>query len=423
VNIDSGKLTAGAGSIIIDQKGVKIREDVGSVGGSWVGVAFYSGGDDWNDDVILSISPESRGTNADFGGLFVGRVEIDKYLTAPAKVIWDWNLIAHERVGPLNGLGDNNTRWFTLPTNAADVDDVITATGGSGTLALPFTTSWEAGGSSTTNHLFTNATASGNLAEDAYGVFRYATDANASGADTLGFYSGQTSASTSISIDRSAFWIMESESGYLRFEPNIAYSGANNNATIGLTNPLVYLRSYYVQAGNGTYTAPGLSFYNDPNTGFYTETSDTMNIALGGVQKYRIDGSNFRPTNNGIIDLGASGTRWEDVWAENGTIQTSDLRDKTDIQSTTLGLDFIKSLNPVSYKWKTKPEKQTHYGMIAQEVLETLKDHGIDSIQDFGGITGDDETHYGARYTEFVPILIKAIQELSDKIKKLEGDE
>ena len=64
---------------------------------------------------------------------------------------------------------------------------------------------------------------------------------------------------------------------------------------------------------------------------------------------------------------------------------------------------------------------QTHYGIIAQEVLEILKKYGIDSVEDFGGIThdGHPDTHYGARYSEFIPILIKAVQELSEEVKQL----
>ena len=58
---------------------------------------------------------------------------------------------------------------------------------------------------------------------------------------------------------------------------------------------------------------------------------------------------------------------------------------------------------------------------IAQEVMETLKKYGIDSVEGFGGIThgGGEEDHYGARYGEFLPILIKAVQELSDEVKEL----
>ena len=72
-------------------------------------------------------------------------------------------------------------------------------------------------------------------------------------------------------------------------------------------------------------------------------------------------------------------------------------------------------------KKKENKLDQTHYGIIAQEVMETLKKYGIDSVEDFGGIThdGGEEDHYGARYAEFIPILIKAVQELSDEVKQL----
>jgi len=48
---------------------------------------------------------------------------------------------------------------------------------------------------------------------------------------------------------------------------------------------------------------------------------------------------------------GASWNRWSAIWAANWTIQTSDRRQKTDITESTLWLDFISKLNPVSYKW------------------------------------------------------------------------
>jgi hypothetical protein len=96
---------------------------------------------------------------------------------------------------------------------------------------------------------------------------------------------------------------------------------------------------------------------------------------------------------------------------------TKNMRQGNDNKS---GLDFINDLNPITYKWKKKNKNKvdaTHHGIIAQEVVETLKDYGIDSLEDFAGITHDedDETYYGARYTEFIPILMKAIQELSTK--------
>ena len=57
-----------------------------------------------------------------------------------------------------------------------------------------------------------------------------------------------------------------------------------------------------------------------------------------------------------------------------------------------------------------------------KSIIESLDKHGISDLKDFGGITGSEEDTYGATYTEFVSILIKAVQELSDKIKRLEEE-
>jgi hypothetical protein len=142
-----------------------------------------------------------------------------------------------------------------------------------------------------------------------------------------------------------------------------------------------------------------------------------------GSYLYLIGGSgtmtrNLMPQADDTYDLGHSSYRWDDIYATNGTIQTSDKRDKKDIVATSLGLEFLNKLNPVSYKWATDSKNtSTHYGLIAQEVLETLKECGIESRDEFGGITGDEETRYGARYGEFIAILIKAVQELSEQVK------
>jgi hypothetical protein len=118
--------------------------------------------------------------------------------------------------------------------------------------------------------------------------------------------------------------------------------------------------------------------------------------------------------------------KWEKIWtvdidSENSVNVSSDSRLKENIQPAKLGLDFINDLNPVTYKRKKKREGKidaTHHGIIAQEVVETLKDYEITSLEDFGGINYTDET-YSAAYTEFIPILMKAIQELSAEVKDL----
>jgi hypothetical protein len=138
--------------------------------------------------------------------------------------------------------------------------------------------------------------------------------------------------------------------------------------------------------------------------------------------------------NTGMYPLGTTGTkyngltgaRWKHVYAvditsTNAATDDSDRSLKDNIQPTNLGLDFVNDLNPVSYKWKDETtDTTTHYGIVAQDVIGTLKNYGIDSLEDFGGITYDKEREkYGARPTEFIAILIKAVQELSEEVKEL----
>jgi hypothetical protein len=178
-----------------------------------------------------------------------------------------------------------------------------------------------------------------------------------------------------------------------------------------------------------------------------TRASGTVNLTVfqtgGGDNFLDVSANAFRtnthlPINDNTYPLGASTSRWSAVWAVNGTIQTSDEREKKDINNTDLGLDFINQLRPVSFKWKvgqnvetteTTIDKEgkeitkstitpragirTHYGLIAQEV-EALLDG-----KDFGGFIHDEETDIkGLRYDQFIPLLIKAIQELNEKINK-----
>ena len=160
------------------------------------------------------------------------------------------------------------------------------------------------------------------------------------------------------------------------------------------------------------------------DTGMYRAGTNAIGWSSGGTARLILSGANLYPYTDDAQDFGLSDQRWDDIYATNATIQTSDLRMKENIQPTKLGLDFINDLNPITYKWKKKKEDKidaTHYGIIAQEVVETLKDYGITSLEDFAGIHNDGhgEAHYGARYTEFIPILMKAIQELSAEIKEL----
>ena len=141
--------------------------------------------------------------------------------------------------------------------------------------------------------------------------------------------------------------------------------------------------------------------------------SDGANSA---AQKAIETEGNITPITDNFWDLGMSAKRWDDIFATNGTINTSDETEKENITTSDLGLDFINELNPISYKFISG--SRTHYGLGAQSVETVLESFEKDSMDFAGLITG---SNYGLRYHEFISPMIKAIQQLSDKVSQLEA--
>ena len=290
-----------------------------------------------------------------------------------------------------------------------------------------------------------------------------------SSSNTLQFWSGGNVAATMLATSDSDGAIYAERYYTWRDDINTHIQGASDVMTFTTGgDSRLELNSNGAELKNGSdyWYAPsggGYTWATDTDTGFNLQSADLLNIITnnsiriqvgaqsigvtksdgstqnvsvvaeisGGIITNNTSSSYFasvRPIADDTYSLGGGFYRWDNVYATNATIQTSDVREKENINDTKLGLDFLKDLRPVSYEWKKKKDNktnQTHYGLIAQEVVESLKQHGIDSIEDFGGIVheGDPKGLYGARYEEFVPILIKAVQELSEEIKQLKEDQ
>jgi hypothetical protein len=152
------------------------------------------------------------------------------------------------------------------------------------------------------------------------------------------------------------------------------------------------------------------------------------------------------PYQDNTYNLGLASYKWNNIYGRTSSINTSDAREKTEIISSDLGLDFINALNPVSYKfivgenkeikdengdnvlnedgeptYEPVPGVRSHYGLISQEVKQALNLH---TQKDFAGWTLDDpsdpDSGQGLRYGEFIAPLIKAVQELSARVAELE---
>ena len=117
--------------------------------------------------------------------------------------------------------------------------------------------------------------------------------------------------------------------------------------------------------------------------------------------------ASLRPNTDDTFDLGSSGKRWQDVWATNGVIQTSDRRLKKNITKMRYGLPEVLALKPVTYHWnKEEDAKQQHLGLIAQNLLEVIPE-----------VVSEAGEYLGVKYAELVPVLIAAIQDQQEIIK------
>jgi hypothetical protein len=89
---------------------------------------------------------------------------------------------------------------------------------------------------------------------------------------------------------------------------------------------------------------------------------------------------------------------------------TSDKRLKNHIIDLPLGLDFIIQLRPVEYIRNNDAEKTKEWGLIAQELQQTLTKTGY---KDAGIVTEDTspEKYMTVRYNDLLAPMIKATQE------------
>ena len=163
--------------------------------------------------------------------------------------------------------------------------------------------------------------------------------------------------------------------------------------------------------------------------GKMTMTNTTLVTNLNADMVDGLQGSalcNVVTTNTGTCTVSGGGFQNLVTGSLASTIQTrgtgnivyienvSDARLKTDIQDESLGLDFINSLRPRSFRMLSSQSVKSH-GLIYQEVFKLLSE--CDSL----AMLNDNEIG-GVDYNGIVSPIIKAIQQLSDSVDQLKQE-
>lgn len=149
---------------------------------------------------------------------------------------------------------------------------------------------------------------------------------------------------------------------------------------------------------------------------------DTVYNPFTGNNNISIDGLPSSASVSGSITLGNTA---HNVLRCNVTSITSlsDERDKKDVKELGAGLDFVKGLKPVEFVWDDRDENGRHnvkdFGFIAQDLKKSQEDANLADTLKL--VYEENPEKLEASYGKLVPILVKAIQELTAKVEALEA--
>ena len=172
--------------------------------------------------------------------------------------------------------------------------------------------------------------------------------------------------------------------------------------------------SWYVNNNGSMYCKGQVNFYNqvDFSSTTYVNFYSKFNALKGiwtGTNDINGDGGNPAGGQNAVV-------WWNQIttgkWRQHAGITTaSDRRLKENIKPTSVNaLDRIKELNLIAFDY-IKDKSYEEIGLIAQEVQEVIPS----AIETYAG----EDTHLTINYSKFIPYLIKAIQELNQKLEKV----
>ena len=210
--------------------------------------------------------------------------------------------------------------------------------------------------------------------------------------------------------------------------------------TTGTHNTAIGYSALYWST-TGTYnTAIGYNALYTNNVGYantangsnalYANNTGTYNTAIGYYAGDNItSGTNL--TCIGYGSTASAATATNEITLGNSSIATisaqvtsitslSDRRYKSDIKSISEGLDFVKKLNPVTFTWNTRDKAKVGIksaGFLAQDLLELQNNSKIGDNLDL--VSTNNPEKLEARYSNLIPILVKAIQEQQKEIEQL----
>jgi hypothetical protein len=186
-------------------------------------------------------------------------------------------------------------------------------------------------------------------------------------------------------------------------------TGSLGRTTCGDSNVAVGRSAMFLNTTGGWNTAVGTYALCQHNSGRY-------NIGIG----YNVQTSS--PSVCSEVNLYNSAVTARFQGAATGWSFVSDERDKANVRDLALGLPFVEGLTPREFEWSIRgsdvDKGKSSAGFVAQEVDEIVNAHNAHQLN---LVDKNDNNRYTLATTNLIPVLVKAIQELSGKVNELEA--
>lgn len=210
---------------------------------------------------------------------------------------------------------------------------------------------------------------------------------------------------------------------FVGFSAGSMFTGTgDNNVTLGFQN------GYVGTGGNGdnnTFIGANASFgYHGGNDNVVVGGFTPIASLITGNNNIQIgkDSAKASLTASNSITLGNSSNNVLRC-AVTSITSLSDARDKKGITELSAGLDFVNTLKPVSFVWDDRNEEGRHdvkdFGFIAQDLKKSQEDAKLADTLKL--VYEENPEKLEASYGKLIPILVKAIQDLSKEIEILKN--
>ena len=219
---------------------------------------------------------------------------------------------------------------------------------------------------------------------------------------------------------------------------------ASGNLGVGTTSPVRRLDVSTTSTGTlnliglGTSGAGGqgmLLGVDTTNSYAFIKNNTSSSYGLAFFSGNGSEAARFDASGNLLVGYTSSNGSYKlqvnsQIFATSAIIATSDARYKTNVTPISNGLALVNMLNPVSFDWKEHSvhdfdTKNTNVGFLAQDVQEILKDeiylNSVIRKNETELPDGTKEEFLGLSDSSLIPILVKAIQELTTRLTALEN--